>query len=70
MSIILLMLFLERMRVSPGPLCPGDPDRDMLGDGTSMVCRSYSALHKSRELIEIGIRMRRAGRETAVFRCP
>lgn len=58
------------MRVSPGPLCPGDPDRDMLGDGTSMVRRSDSPLHKSRELIKVGIGVRRAGREAEVFRCP
>lgn len=58
------------MRVSSGSFCPGDPDRDMLGDGTSMVRRSNGPLHKSRELIEVGIRVRRAGREAAVFRCP
>jgi len=58
------------MRVSFGPLRSGNPDRDMFGDGTSMVCRSDGSLHKPRELIEIGIRMRRTGRETAVFRCP
>lgn len=58
------------MRVPSGPLCSGDSDRDMFGDGTSMVRRSDSPLHKSRKLIEVGIRVRRAGRETAVFRCP
>lgn len=62
--------FSERMRVPSGPLRPGDPYRDMLGDGTSVVRRSDSTLHKSRELIEIGIRVRCAGREAAVFRCP
>lgn len=58
------------MRVSPGPLCPGNPDRDMLGDGTSMVRRSDSSLHKSRKFVEVGVRVRRAGREAAFFRCP
>lgn len=58
------------MRVPPGPLRLGDFDRDMLGDGTSMVRRSDSPLHKSRELVEVGIRVRRAGREAAIFRCP
>lgn len=58
------------MRVSFGSLYPIDPDPDMLGDGTSMVRRSDSPLHKSRKLVEVGIRVRRTGRETAVFRCP
>lgn len=58
------------MRVPSGSVCPVDPDPDMLGDGTSMVRRSDSPLHKPRELVEVGIRMRRTGREAAVFRCP
>lgn len=58
------------MWVPPGPFCLGDFDRDMLGDGTSMVRRSDSPFHKSCQLIEVGIRMRCAGREAAVFRCP
>lgn len=57
------------MRVSSRPLCLSDSDRDMLGDGTSMVRRSDSPFHKSRELIEVGIGVRRAGREATVFRC-
>lgn len=35
-----------------------------------MVRRSDGPFHKSRELVEVGIRMRRAGREAAIFRCP
>lgn len=58
------------MRVSSGPLRPVDSDPDMLGDGTSMVRRSDSSLDKPRELIEIGIRVCRARREAAIFRCP
>lgn len=66
----LIDAFPERMWVSPGPLRLGDFDRDMLGDGTSLVRRSDSPLHKSRKFLEVGIRMRCAGREAAVFRCP
>lgn len=42
----------------------------MLGDGTSMVRRSDGPLHKSREFLEVGIRVRCAGWEAPVFRCP
>lgn len=56
------------MRVSSGSFYLGDPDRDMLGDGTSMVRRSDSPLHKSRKLIEAGVRVRRARREATIFR--
>lgn len=35
-----------------------------------MVRRSDGPFHKPRELVEGGVRMRRAGREAAIFRCP
>jgi len=35
-----------------------------------MVRRSDGPFHKPRELIEVGIRMRRAGREAAIFGRP
>lgn len=58
------------MRVSLGPLHPGDLDRDMFGDGTPVVCRSDGTLNQPRELAEIRIRMRRTGREAAVLGRP
>lgn len=61
--------FPERMRVPSGPFRSGDPDRDMLGDGTSMVRRSDCSLHKPRELVKVGIRVCRTGRKAAIFRC-
>lgn len=69
-DLILIGTLPERMRVSSGSLRPGDPDRDMLGDGTPVVRRCDGTLHQPRELAEIRIRMRRSGREAAVLRCP
>jgi len=59
--------FPERMRLSPGPLHPGDPDHDMLGDGTPMVRRGNGPFDQSRELAEAGVRVRRAGREATIL---
>lgn len=58
------------MRVPSRSLYSGDPDRNMLGNGPSMVRCSDSPLYKPREFVEVGIRVCRAGREAAVFRCP
>jgi len=55
------------MRLSPGPLRPGDPDHDMLGDGTPMVRRGDGPLDQSRELAEAGVRVRRTRREATIL---
>lgn len=60
----------ERMRVPLGSFRPVDPDRDMLSDGSAVVRRGDSAVHQPRKLAEIGVRVRRAGREAAVLGRP
>lgn len=42
----------------------------MLGDGTSVVCRGDGTFYKPRELVEVGVGMCGAGRETAISGCP
>lgn len=55
------------MRVPLGSFYTVDSNRDMLGNGTSMVRRGDGSFHKSRELVEAGVRVRCARREAAVF---
>lgn len=42
----------------------------MLGDGTSVVRRGDGTFYQPRELVEVGVGMCGAGRETAISGCP
>lgn len=54
------------MWVPLGSLYPGDPDRDMLDNGASVVRCGDGSLHKPRELVETGVRVRGARRKATV----
>lgn len=60
----------ERMRLSSGPVYPGNPDRGLFGYGLTVVRCGNRSFDKSRKLVEIGVGMRGPGREATIFRRP